>query len=305
MHDIDLKTLRLLVAVCEHGNMGRAAREEHIEPSAVSKRIAQLETQLGVPLLTRSRRGVEATAAGRALLEHARSVIFTLERAVSDVAAFGSGLRGSVTVCASASAIAEALLDDLASFMRMPAHQNIRMHVEERTSQELVARVRDGAASLGVCWDNVDLGGLEARPWREDRLALAVHPDHPLARRSELAFAETLDYEHVGLPPTTAVHALLQRSAASDGRTVDYRAIVSNFDAAFRVVAANLGISVVPQEVGQTYARMLDVRTIALTDAWARRRFIVCFRAFETLQPAAQHMIEHLVARASTPASGC
>jgi DNA-binding transcriptional LysR family regulator len=302
MHDIDLKTLRLLVAVCEHGNMGRAAREEHIEPSAVSKRIAQLETQLGVPLLTRSRRGVEATAAGRALLEHARSVIFTLERAVNDVAAFGGGLRGSVTVCASASAIAEALLDDLASFMQ--AHQNIRVHVEERTSQELVARVRDGAASLGVCWDNVDLGGLTARPWREDRLALAVHPDHPLSERSELAFAETLDYEHVGLPPSTAVHTLLQRSAARDGRTVDYRAIVSNFDAAFRVVAANLAISVVPQEVGQTYARMLHVRTIPLTDAWARRRFIVCFRAFETLQPAAQQMVEHLVARADAPDSG-
>jgi DNA-binding transcriptional LysR family regulator len=299
MRDIDLKTLRLLVAVCEHGNMGRAARDEHIEPSAISKRIAQLEADLGVPLLTRSRRGVEPTAAGRALLEHARSVIFTLDRAVSDIAAFGSGLRGSVSVCASASAIAESLLDDLASFMRMPAHQNIRVHVEERTSEELVARVRDGAASLGVCWDHVDLGGLESRPWRQDRLALAVHPEHPLAQRNEIAFEETLDYEHVGLPPSTAVHTLLQRSAARGGRTVDYRAIVSNFDAAFRVVAANLGISVVPQEVGRTYARMLDLCMIPLTDAWAQRRFIVCCRDFESMQPAAQRMMEHLVARAA------
>ncbi|QBR03281.1 LysR family transcriptional regulator [Paraburkholderia pallida] len=298
MHDIDIKTLRLLVAVCEHGNMGRAARDEHIEPSAISKRIAQLEASLGVPLLTRSRRGVQPTPAGVALLEHARSVIFTLERALGDIAAFGSGLRGSVSVCASASAIAEALLDDLASFMRMPAHQNIRVNVDERTSSELVQRVRDGVASVGVCWDNVELAGLESRPWREDRLALAVHPDHPLARRKRVAFADTLDYEHVGLPPSTAVHTLLQRSAARSGRSIDYRATVSNFDAAFRVVAANLGISVVPQEVGQTYARIMNVRMIALDDAWARRRFIVCFREFDALQPAAQRMVEHLVARA-------
>ena len=167
-----------------------------------------------------------------------------------------------------------------------------------RTAGHSVQWVRDGVAAVGVCWDNVELAGLQSRPWREDRLALAVHPDHPLARRKSVAFADTLDYEHVGLPPSTAVHTLLQRSAARSGRTIDYRATVSNFDAAFRVVAANLGISVVPQEVAQTYARVMNVRTLALADAWARRRFIVCFREFDALQPAAQRMVEHLVARA-------
>jgi DNA-binding transcriptional LysR family regulator len=298
MHDIDTKTLRLFVAVCEHGNMGHAARESHIEPSAISKRIAQLEADLGVPLLQRSRRGVQPTQAGVAMLEHARSVIFTLERAVSDIAAFGSGLRGSVSVCASASAIAESLLDDVASFMSMPAHENIRVHVEEWLSHDLVRRLREGAASVGVCWDNVDLEGLEHRPYREDRLALAVHPGHPLAKRSTLRFTDTLGYEHVGLPPTTAVHMMLQRAAARSGGTVSYRAVVSNFDAAFRVVAAKLGISVIPQVVGDTYARILDVRVIPLTDEWAKRRFVVCFRDFDSLQPAAQRMVDHLVERA-------
>lgn len=68
MRDIDLKTLRLFVAVCDHRNIARAAEEAHIEPSAISKRIAQLENELGVPLLLRSRRGVQPTAAGNALL---------------------------------------------------------------------------------------------------------------------------------------------------------------------------------------------------------------------------------------------
>ncbi len=298
MRDIDLKTLRLMVAVCEHKNMARAAHDEHIEPSAVSKRIAQLESDLGVPLFTRSRRGVLPTPAGNALLEHARNVLFTMDRIASDVAAFGSGLRGSVSVCASASAIAESLLDDVASFMSMPAHENVRVHVEEWLSHDLVRRLREGAASVGVCWDNVDLEGLEHRPYREDRLALAVHPEHPLAKRATLRFTDTLDYEHVGLPPTTAVHMMLQRAAARAGGTVSYRAVVSNFDAAFRVVAAKLGISVIPQVVGDTYARILDVRVIPLTDEWAKRKFVVCFRDFESLQPAAQRMVDHLVERA-------
>jgi DNA-binding transcriptional LysR family regulator len=299
MRDIDLKTLRLLVAVCEHRNMARAAQEEHIEPSAVSKRIAQLESDLGVPLLTRSRRGVQPTPAGLVLLEHARSILFTMERISTDVAAFAAGLTGRVSLCASASAIAETLLDDIAAFMREPANRNIKVDVEERISTELVRQLREGAASVGVCWDNVDLEGLQVRPYRQDRLALAVHPGHPLASLPRVSFEQTLDHDHVGLPPSTAVHTMLQRAAARAGRTVSYRVIVSNFDAAFRVVAANLGISVVPVEVGDAYRPTLGIQLIPLTDPWAQRRFIVCYRNFDALQPAAQRMVDHLAERAS------
>lgn len=299
MRDIDLKTLRLLVSACEHGNMGRAARNEHIEPSAVSKRIAQLEADLGVTLLIRSRSGVKPTPVGQALLEHARSILYTMDRIVSDVAAFEGGLKGTVSVCASASAIAEALLDDLASFMRMPVYQNIRVNVEERTSSELVERIREGLAAVGVCWDNIRLDGLQSRSYREDRLALAVHTDHPLADRKEIAFVDTLDYEHVGLPSSTAGYTLFQRAAASVGRTVTYRALVSNFDAAFRVVAAGLAISVIPAEVGVAYDRTVPVRLVPLTDAWARRQFIICFREFDALPPPAQRIVEHLEMRAN------
>ncbi len=299
MRDIDLKTLRLLVAVCEHQNMARAAEQEHIEPSAVSKRIAQLEADLGTPLLLRSRRGVQPTAAGAAVLEHARNVLFTMERIARDAASYGSGVKGHVRLVATASAIAESLPDDIASFLRAPANRNIKVDVEERFSRDLVRHVREGLASVGVCWDNVDFEGLQHRRYRSDRLALVVHPDHPLAKKKSLRFEQTTGHDHVGLPPSSAVHGMLQRAAARSGRTVSYRAVVSNFDAAFRVVAANLAVSVVPVQVGLPYAAMLGLKMVALTDTWAQRDFAVCFRDFETLQPAARRIVEHLVAQAA------
>jgi len=299
LRELDLKTLRLFVAVCDQRNIARAAEEAHIEPSAISKRISQLEADLGVPILLRSRRGVEPTQAGMALLEHAKNVLFTMDRIANDIASLGEGLKGRVSVCASASAIAEKLLDDIAAFMREPTNKNIMIDIEERLSQDLIRQLREGAASVGVCWDNVDLQGLEHRAYRHDRLALAVHPDHPLAELPTVAFHQTLDYDHVGLPPATAVLTMLQRAAAQAGRTISFRVIVSSFDAAFRVVAAGLGISVVPVEVSAAYGPQLGVRIIPLTDAWAERRFIVCFKSFEMLQPAAQRMVEHLTGRAS------
>jgi len=302
MRDIDLKTLRLLVAVCDHQNMARAAEQAHIEPSAVSKRIAQLEADLGTPLLLRSRRGVHPTPAGVAVLEHARNMLFTMDRLVADAAGFGAGVKGHVRLVATASAIAESLLDDIASFMREPLNRNIKVDVEERLSRDVVRQLREGTASVGVCWDSVNLEGLQHRPYRRDRLALAVHPEHPLARKKSLRFEQTLEYEHVGLQPSSAVHSMLQRAAARSGRTVSYRAVVSNFDAAFRVVAANLAISVIPLEVGAQIASMLGVKLIPLTDAWAQRNFAVCFQELEALQPAARRMVEHLVERATADA---
>ena len=301
MRDIDLKTLRLFVAVCEYRNMARAAREMHIEPSAISKRVAQLESDLGVPLLIRARRGVQPTPAGIVLLEHAHSALFTMERIATDVSGFKRGLIGSVSVCASASAIAETLLDDIAAFMRQPEHHNVKVSVEELISLEVVRRVRDGETSIGVCWDNVDLQGTMHRPYRQDHLALAVHPEHALARHASVSLEQTLDFEHVGMPPSTAVHTMLRRAATAVGRSVSYRMIVSTFDATFRVVAANLGISVVPFEVGRSYARIFDMKIIPLTDEWAKRHFAICFKSYDALHPAAQRLVDHLAERASSP----
>ncbi len=299
MRDLDLKTLRLLVAVCDAGNMKDAAAEQHIEPSAVSKRIAQLEDALGTPVLVRGRHGAVPTPAGRALLEHARSIMFTMDRIEADMASFKGGIKGQVSVVASASAIAESLLDDLAAFMRDPAHADIRVSIDERFSKDIVNMVKEGVASLGVCWGSTDFRGLVSRPYRRDELTLVVPTDHPLAARSAVYFEETLDHEHVGLQPSTAVYSMLDRAAAKAGRRMSYRITVSNFDAAFRVVGAGLGISVVPREVSRIYVSAGQVKTVTLLNEWAQRQFAICFRSEPELTPAAVRLLDYLSEQAA------
>jgi DNA-binding transcriptional LysR family regulator len=299
MQDLDLKSLRLFVTVCDHANIKLAAEQEHIEPSAISKRIAQLENELGAQLLVRGRRGVEPTPTGVALLEHARSMLFSAERIRSDVASFNRGIKGHVRLVATSSAVAEALPDDLAEFMRQEDNQNIQVDIEERFSRELVRFVTEGGASLGVCWDNVDFGKLEHRPYRVDELALAVPMRHPLAGCEAVSFAQTLQYPHVGLPPATAVHSMLQRAAGRAGLVINYRAIVTNFDAELRVVAAGLGVSVTPKQVALRSTKVREISVVRLTDSWAKRRFAVCFRDPATLLPAALRMLEFLASKAA------
>lgn len=296
MRDLDLTTLRLFVLVCETGNMARAGERANIAGSAISKRLAQLEDTVGTPLLQRKRHGMTPTPAGETLLEHARAMLASAGRIERDMAAYAAGVRGQVRILASASALAESLADDVAAFLQHPDHRNIQVDMEERVSPDIVRGVSDGTASVGVCWDAADVGTLTARHYRSDHLAVVVPAGHPLAKRKQVRFADTLDYEHVSLPVASAVHVMLQRAAAEQGRSLIHRVVVANFEAALRVVRARLAICVVPREVAEIYAQPYGVRILALNEPWARRRFIVCHRA--NVSPAALLLVEHLAAQA-------
>ena len=298
MRDLDLTSLRLFVAVCETRNIARAAAQASLVSSAVSKRLAQLEHQLGTPLLVRRRHGVEPTAAGETLLEHARGMLVSAQRVERDMAAFAAGVRGQVRVLASASAMAESLADEVAAFLQLPGHDGIRVDLEERVSVEVVQGIRDGVASIGICWDAADLRGLQSRPYRSDHLAVVVYEGHPLADRTEVAFGEALDWEHAGLPVNSAVEVKLVRAAAEAGRSLNFRVIVSNFESAMRVVRARLAITVMPREVAEPYAGIHRLRVVPLTDSWARRRFALCYRDERLLTPAARLLVDHLAASA-------
>jgi len=302
MHDLDLTTLRLFVAACDHRNLARAAQQEHIGASAVSKRLAQLEEQVHAQLLARHRRGVVPTAAGEILLEHARAMLATADRVARDMTAYRQGVKGQVRVMASVSSITESLPDDIASFLQLPDHAQIRVDIEERTSAELVAAVREGLAPVGVCWDAADLEGLQTRPYRTDELSVVVHPRHPLARLKACSFAQTLAHEHVGLPANTAVYTMLARAAAIIGQPIHYRAVVSTFDASLRCVRAGLGLAVMPREIARTSAHDGHLRIVPLEEAWARRRFAICFRDPAQLSPAASLLVDHLQQRAMAAA---
>jgi DNA-binding transcriptional LysR family regulator len=299
--DFDPVTLRLFVAVCEERNIARAADREAIVPSAISKRIAAIESDLGVPLLQRGRRGIVPTPAGEALLRQARDVLGALERMRAELSEFASGAHGSVRVFASLSVLSEFLPDDIGSFLA--GHPSVRVSLEERVSSEIVRGIREGTVDFGVCWNAGDLTGLKTLEYRADHLCAVLPPAHPLARRKAVAFAATLPYEQIEIQPGSMVQITLRRAAAMASQTIRHRIQVSTIDAACRNVAAGLGIAIVPREAAEAHVRSLGLRMLALTDAWAERRFVIAMRSRETLSAAARMLVDYLHQRAGRKAN--
>jgi DNA-binding transcriptional LysR family regulator len=289
----DPLTLRLFVAVCEEGSIARAAEREALVASAVSKRIAAVEQAVGAALLVRGRRGIQPTAAGEALLRQSRDLLGAMDRLQAELSAFATGVQGSVRVVASVSALAERLPEDLAAFLVQ--HQNVRVSVDERLSAEIARAVQEGSADLGVLWDQADLGELAWVPYHHDQLCALVPAHHPLAALPAVPYARTLDHPTIGMAPHGLVARLLRREAALLGRETVSRIQVSSIDAACRIVAAGLGLAILPLETTAPLAQAAGLRAVPLTDAWARRRFVVCYRSEVLLTAAARQLRDALV----------
>jgi len=293
----DPVTLRLFVAVCEEGNIARAAEREAIVPSAVSKRIAAIEEEIGAPLLVRGRRGIEPTAAGAALLRQARDLLGAMDRMHAELSEFSSGVHGSVRVVASVSVLAERLPDDIATFLKR--YQSVRVTLDERVSSDILRSVREGAADLGVLWDAADLNGLQSTPYRSDHLCVALHPHHPLAGRKRLRFEETLGHAAIGVAPGGMMETMLRRQAALANQAIVYRIQVSSLDAACRIVGAGLGIAVLPREATAPHASATRLAMVPLAEPWAVRRFVIVSRPDDALSATARLLIDHLHAQAA------
>lgn len=291
---LDLTTLRLFVAVCETRNFVHAAQRQHLVGSAVSKRIAALEAQVHTPLFVRQRHGVALTPAGETFLEYARTMLAEAQKAEQAMAAYASGVRGQVRLLATASVMTESLADDIVEFMRQPAHAGIKVDVEERFSPDVARGVREGHATLGITWDTVDLQGLQTAVYRSDHLGIVVPAGHPLCRLKKVDFAQTLAWEQVSLPSSSAVQVLLERAAAQSGLSLQSRAMVSNFEAGLRMARSGLAICVVPLEIFRATQNTAQLKWVGLKDAWSTRHFLLCYRQRDQLSVAAQLLVDHL-----------
>ncbi|WNO06557.1 LysR family transcriptional regulator [Rhodoferax mekongensis] len=289
---MDLTSLQMFVAVCETGSIGKAAEREFIAPSALSKRLSDLELALGSQLLQRHSRGVHPTPAGQSLLHHARSVFFSLDRMHTELTEYADGAKGQVRVHASISATVQFLPEDLGAFIR--AHQGIKIDLEEHLSTEVIRAVEEGAADFGVCNTADGVGELQTLPYRQDQLVLIVPRTHALAREPSVAFADTLALDHVGLHSNSSIYVAMRQAATALGQSIKLRIQVTGLDAMCRMIHNGLGVGVMPLRAFTLMHNAGELAAVPLTDPWAHRRIELVARDFSTLPRSARLLVDHL-----------
>jgi DNA-binding transcriptional LysR family regulator len=291
LHRLDLVSLSLFTLVVRTGSISKGAGLANLAVGAASKRISDLEAAVGAELFDRHSRGVTLTAAGEALHRHAQRILHDVDQLSAELSDHAKGVTGVVRLWANTSAITQFMPADLASFAVL--NSGIRIEMHEADSHEVVLAVLEGRADLGVFADRTPALGLQTLPYRKDRLVLVVPPGHPLAKRRRIAFSEAAAFDFVSLSPATSLAQRLKLASGQIGVPLRISIHVRSFDAMCQMVAAGLGIAVLPAAAVQLLVKALGLRKLELTDDWVDRELLLGARDLAALPRPARRLLDH------------
>lgn len=289
MRELNLDRLRTLVTIADLGSFAEAARVLHLAAPTVSLHMADLEAQVGAPLLLRKRGEVRATGVGEALVERARRLLADADDTLAMVQRQVQGLAGSVRLGASTGAIAHLLPQALEVLGQQ--HPDIDVQVAVLTSHDTMARTAGGTLDVGlVALPQPPVPGVQVEPWRRDPVMAFVPAQWPAPTRATPHWlaGQPLILNDEG----TSLSRLTGEWFALAGEQPRARIELNYNDAIKSLVAAGYGATLLPQEAAVATPPDLRIRMLALRPAlW--RPLGLAHRA-GAMEKATQHVLDVL-----------
>jgi DNA-binding transcriptional LysR family regulator len=286
----DLDSLALFVRISELSSITRGASASFMSLPAASRRIALLEERFGTKLLDRTPRGAELTTTGQALLVHAKSLLRAVNQLQTELS---DRFEGKLRLLATTSAMNHYLPTDIARLaLEYPA---IQLSIGEAWSEEVAQEVWATTADVGIIVEGTTgAKGLELLPYRSYHIGIVVPQGHPLALRDPVSFTEVLDHDIIALEGSSLMMRSLSEQAILAERTLAPKVRVRSFEAVCRFVQAGLGVGLLPYEAAIGLAGELDLTVKMLSESWAERNMVLCFRRDRMHNPSLKAVVDSL-----------
>lgn len=291
---VDLTDMQLMVNIASAMSLTKGAERTHLSLPAASNRVKNLESSLNTQLLYRTSQGVSLTPSGTALVKHAHIVLRQMEHLRSDMREFAKGIKGRIKVYANTTAMNEFIPAVLERYLAN--HQDVSVELRERLSHEVVRAVSSGEADIGLTAQSTGGANLRFLPYRNDQLVLVTHENHELAKKPEHDFADLLGYDFICLFESSAIHSFLILAAEDLGQSLKMRVEVSNFETCCRMIAAQLGIGIIPEHAAKRYIKTMPIRILYLNDVWSLRKLHICIQESNQLPAFANDLLDQLIA---------
>jgi len=273
--------------VADEASFTRAAERLHVAQPGVSAQIRRLERELGQELLDRSG-GVRPTAAGEAVLPHARAAVAAAAAVRHTVDELAGLVRGHVAMGVVTSYVEPDVPTLLGDFRE--AHPGVEITLTEAATDVLVAGVRDGTIDLAlVSLPAADTAGLETEVVTDERLVAAVGHDHPLGTRRSLPVRALRDLPLISLPRGTGLRRLLDEACAAAGFSPRIAMEAGDPGVLARLAARGLGVAIVPASLAA--ARAEELQAIPIDRPELRGALALAWRKGGPASPAGRALV--------------
>ncbi|MGW1278716.1 LysR substrate-binding domain-containing protein [Streptomyces tsukubensis] len=272
---MELRTLRYFAAVAGTCHFGRAAEKLHMAQPPLSQAIRRLESELGVELFTRTTRQVALTGAGEVFRTDVERILGAVDEAVTRVGRFASGVEGVLRLGLTGSASYRQLPALARLLKRTMPHVVTEVHTDMLTAAQETALL-ERRLDLGVLRPPLRREGIAHRALADEPLLVAVPEEHWLAGSGRIRIGQLRheDFIVYGAGLGSVVGDAVVR-ACRDAGFVPHRAYeVTETSAALALVAAGLGVAVLPDSVrsapreGVRYEEIEDAPSVPLALAW-------------------------------------
>lgn len=281
--------MRSLLAVVDAGAITEAADRLGVTQPALSRRVRQLEEQLGVALLSRGRKGVALTTVGHLVAAEARVLVERYDHLRAQVAAYQRLEGGTVRLGGGATAVSFVLPDAIARFQS--EYPGVRFHVKEAGSREVEEDVVSGRLELGIVTLPTHLRELEVHPLIEDRIVLIARAQHPLAQARPLRVAQLAGLALVGFEAGSAIRQIIDASLREAGVEMNVVMELRSIPAIVRMVASTGTLAFVSHMGIESESQ---VEVLRVRDLDIRRQLAVIARRGAVLSPAARAFAQRL-----------
>jgi DNA-binding transcriptional LysR family regulator len=289
---VQLETLKLFCDTVRLRSISRGASESGVTQSAASQAIQQLETELDVQLLDRSRRPLQPTQEGQGFYEACRALLADFERARSTLAASRQRVEGTVRVAA----IYSVGLHDMSRHMQpfMAAHPHARVLLQCLHPHRVVEAVLGDEADLGILSYPPATRALSVLPLREEPMVLVCHPSHRLARRRVAAAADLQGEPFVAFDHDLAIRRAIDRVLKRAGVRVEVVMQFDNIETIKQAIAIAAGVSILPRAAVAKEAGIRMLATVPLAIGGLVRPIAIIHRRGKRLAPAVARFIDVL-----------
>jgi DNA-binding transcriptional LysR family regulator len=286
---IDTLGVQAFIAIADAGAFGRAAESLRITQTALSRRLQNLETFLGVKLVERTTRSVALTRIGEDFLPQARRLLGELAAALTEIRETGKAMRGDVTLACIPTASVHFLPHIIRAYTGR--HPGNRVRVLDLPAPEVAAAVLRREVEFGISMRIATHPELTASRLLEDRYVVVCLRHHPLAKKRRLTWKQLEPHSLILSGHESGARALVEVALRAKHVKLGPFHEVQRSSTAVSMVAEGIGIAIVPS-LGVRAGGHRDLAVIPLVEPVVAREIVLLARTRAQLAPAAQALYD-------------
>lgn len=289
---MQIENFKIFADLVETKSFSKAAKLNGITQSAVSQQARSMERQLKALLIDRSQKQFQLTREGQRVYDAAKEVLHHFEKLQCELLELKKVISGTIRIAT----IYSIGLHELPPFIKkfLQAFPSVNCRVEYRRSNLVYEDVLHNSVDFGLVAFPVKSRQIEIIPFRNDRLVLITHPQHPLAKVGEIEIKALAGYKFIGFDPDIPTRKAVDLILREHKLEIDTVMEFDNIETVKRAVEIDAGIAVVPQATVRQEVKQGTLRSVQFRGKEFSRPLAIIHRKGRVLTPAMKKFIATL-----------